>query len=406
MIKKFLIIWSLISFFASNLLSQSSSIAGLTVEQDIFLNIPPINYLNILNEDRNYTMGIAFTLPRKKPRCLFKPLRTIDKVMWGFDYEDESNDMTLTAQSLNLGGTGFTPRYLGEAIDSIDKIVNDRPFAGIIFIQVQKTKLDVSKLRSSSLIYGLYGTHIPKAVQGYMHEQGWGGGDRIYPNGWNNQISNGGEFTFLYTVNWKELQTPSALESLKDHKLFDFYQNIELRIGYYTGVKTELGLKFGLLDPRNWFNTNGSILNSASGLYSNQLIDQRIKSIGSPPKSTVEMATFTSNINYLDYLKEDYRYELYLFLNPRLNYYLYNGFLQGQFRNNFHDLSYSEISPLVAEFDFGLGMTIPLKNKCWDNKQFDAVQIAAIVSGRSPEFKLSMARSHFWAGFQAYYIFF
>ncbi len=336
--------------------TSDSWTAGLVADQDILLTL-----IGMPNEDRNYTMGagLFFSDSKLAKSSFFWPARLLSRVMYHLDKEDQKENAII-----QIGATGFTPRYLGENVaDSLYYIVNDRPFASLLFLSAKHQIISDRKVITNQLVLGAMGLHVARAVQTLIHEKHMFGSTREIPYGWKYQISNNFE--------------PAILVSNKVDYLFDLISNPrsnthpilaqailsrEIRLGYYTGASGSVAFKVGWLDRDRWASYDAYQLGHAN---------KRNK----PAPTRLQP-------------------EFYLLSSFRPNLVLYNAMLMGQFRDNYHDLSFGEMRKVVMEGFAGIGGTATFSGGR------RAVNLLVYLSGRSPEHNLSLKRYHYWGGFQ------
>lgn len=164
--------------------------ASIFLDQDMFVKT-----------DRDYTMGLQVSLGGpwvyKAPvYCqMTKGLHFFNSLAG--DYRNDG--YPLYFQSGSIGDTAFTPRDIG----STDPIFNDRPYANMFYVSVGEVMVEeldeyATKATSSKLILGVFGLNIGRDVQTWIHENVSGS---TIPEGWEYQISDGGEPTGLYYRN-------------------------------------------------------------------------------------------------------------------------------------------------------------------------------------------------------------
>ena len=169
------------------------------------------------------------------------------------------------------------------------------------------------------------------------------------PNGWQNQISSGGEPTVLLTYAMQ-----NKLYSSSNHQIKTEYEG---NLGFITDVNAGISWRWGRINS-SWWEFNP---------YQSKYMQQ-------------SMPVFSSN-------PADKKDEFYFWAGGRLNLRLYNALLQGQFRNSEVTVSSDDLERLVAEYWFGL------------TREFAKKYYASIfVRGHSNEFKGANARSAAWVG--------
>jgi len=184
--------------------------------------------------DQNYTMGLAFRgfgawVDRAR---LTAPVEGLDWLFGASKLHDrfgESQGMEyIEDHGITFGCTAFTPRRLEIAAP----ILNDRPYASLLFLSVSRATVDpyARRMIKTDLTIGMLGLNIAKSVQTSIHtsrRRNHPGSLTPYdPQGWPNQISNGGEPTLKYTAKFLQNLSASAAHDLTLHT--------EGSLGYYT----------------------------------------------------------------------------------------------------------------------------------------------------------------------------
>lgn len=360
---------SILILFACNYVKaqavDSINRVGIVIDQDYFLTLFRLPG----NQDRNYTMGAALPIlqfPKWGKGWAFAPHRFLSKTFLGKRFGRYG---TVSASAM-LANTTFTPAYLGNLHDPASeyKKSNDRPFASLNFIG---TSLGISdstgnKLLTIGINIGAIGLGVSKAVQTTIHKDHWFGNTADIPEGWENQISDGGEPTLLITAKKEWLLLGKIEDDISDKSLFQVSHFAEARVGYYVNASYGLNARFGLLDKRNWgFNT----LPLSSGM---ELTESQRKNVG----------------------------EIYLLGGLKGNIWLYNGLIVGQFRHNPYELKFNQLKTFTIDWNVGIGAKLPF---CACNNH--ALRASLMVVGRSPEFNTikEFSRWHSWGSIQLYY---
>jgi hypothetical protein len=143
--------------------------------------------------DRNYTGGIVFSRSGiKAVESVFSIdswLGTIDRL---FRLHPSSAE-TIT-HSMQGGLLVFTPENVSTHTPKFD----DHPYSNLIFLSNSRQSLlaEEQSVIRSSLLVGIFGTGTAEALQKGLHSVL----DVEEANGWDNQISDGGELTFRYSL--------------------------------------------------------------------------------------------------------------------------------------------------------------------------------------------------------------
>lgn len=334
------------------------------VEEDIN---PLLQFANA--NDQNYTMGLGFGYASFQfdGTYVFKPIEAINRIFIPESFRDEDNLLAPSLAlppSLTLNGTGFTPDELRDS----NVIANDRPYAFLLYLSSKKFYLKDKSFISTELNLGIVGLNIGKWVQTNIHNSMNDNNthEPYMPEGWHNQISNGGEPTLLYTLNYEHLIVESTF--------FEFKAGAQGMIGYYTGANLQAGARFGLLDNRKW-------MQSYTPLGS-----------GNKARGSGKEAVGSEN--------DKKKFELFLFGSIKPTAILYNEMLNGGFRHSNHTLNWNETNHLILEWNTGLGLSVPI---CKKSNSLDLFW--AINAGRTSEIKTSLSRAHQWGGIYITYTF-
>jgi len=312
---------------------------ALYVDNDLFA---------MRSDDQDYTGGASLTLSGGRAKDYWYSLNSTLEItddLSGFSTFHSANDRQL--HSLEIGFTVFTP----SDIRNIENQPNDRPYASLLYLSNTHESIDLDDDTAlvSSFTLGLLGSKLVQNVQTQIHKLT--GSEK--PVGWQNQISDGGELTFRY--------------SLAKQSLFHFnYQgtsNIEVSttwqasIGYLTEASFGMATRIGEFDTP-WYS------------FRPQFNDYSEKS-----SSLAGLSNATD--------------ELYFWAGFNLHLRGYNAFLQGQFKHSDSAFESNDLKPLVA--DAWIGVT----------KQFEnGWRFSYLVRGQTSEIKSGKAdRNVVWGGF-------
>lgn len=319
---------------------------GGYVDQDVFLNYTP--FTKDLDEDRNYTMGFMVSYCNShKEGSLFKNFTVNESVLKWFDLKGEESSYTTS-----FGLNAFTP----DTLNTREPVFNDRPYSSLLYMtqsmitsnSAQKSAYEVS------LTVGFLGLPIAKWGQTGIHEINRAVTDVFGPPtetpynpiGWNNQISNGFEPTAMLKLARYDRIGPNI-------DWLDIVSSFEGRIGYYNGARAGIITKIGL-------------------------IDQTL-----PVWRIAQSSGYQSGASA--FLKEAKKDELYILASTHLNYMAYNVLLQGQFRDNNHQLNASQVKKVFMENTVGIGWRTN-RNNDW----------LYSCTRRTAEHKLETKRDHYW----------
>lgn len=332
----------------------------ISVDQDYFLKYAG---LENLNSDRNYTMGAGLTLGRGNldKSFIMKPLQLVNSIM-----APRLSDLRRYSSYSQVGyaNGSFTP----DSIEAVGIISNDRPYGSVNIIQTIMVCSNLNKpiMHTTTFSVGFLGLGISESFQSWVHQK-WFKGKRPKPAGWGHQISSGGEFTALYTHNKTMLLAQWVKNLYPDNPKpglgFSLYQSYGYKLGYYTGLNYEIGLRFGWIDPNFW---------GSSDL------------LGNVNKFKPQIPALRSGIR---------KSECYFFGYLRPNYVHYNALLNGQFSKSDFAINFLDTRHYVTECRVGMVLGLNIKDKYY-------TELRLHVDARSPEFELQgrKPRSHYWAG--------
>lgn len=153
-----------------------------------------------LNEDRNYTQGVEFKASGLKTNANWYLLPLIHKSLDKIPYlckGDKQSRNTLVYHHFTFGFSAFTPLD----IDLVDPIVDDRPYAALIYLKTTRDYLSKNEKWlfktefGLGLLGGFAGSQLAKGFQTASHA--WllatssePEKERPLPLGWHNQLSN------------------------------------------------------------------------------------------------------------------------------------------------------------------------------------------------------------------------
>lgn len=320
---------------------------SLLLEEDFLL--VPISPKH-KNQDRNYTGGIGVSLQGDYLANFLIPLKLMDRLLF-INRLHSNKDRGLP--NVTIGSTGFTP----DSLLSSDVIFGDRPYASIVYISTRRTSRNQSGSAqwSSELSLGILGTNFLKGFQTVIHRSNRAVTGKITPydpQGWHNQISDGGEATGLYGISYAHslLKSPhSPTRRFRGQAAITG----EATVGHLTAINTSLYGRIGVI------NSFSNILD----FRSNQM----------------------SNVSAVT--EDRFRWELYIFGTVRPYFIAHNSMLNGQFKASEYYIPYSEMNRFVLNYDLGIGLR--------PSKKFSIYMVLA--AGRTPEFNSpKYKRSHHW----------
>lgn len=324
---------------------------GFYLEQDLFVGED--------NEDRNYTMGLGIKLSvPENSHPAFKAVDLIDDrlgvIQKARSYFPDNNEYSML---VSFGA--FTPDNLSNP----EPETEDRPYSSIISASWFHVSSNTNGRRSltTQLTAGIIGIHgLAESVQTWIHENSrerTGKDTPVDPQGWDHQISDGGEPTAMYRMTLQqELFDLHSGGQSPDRKILDVAGSVGGSVGYYTMAQAGIQARLG------WVNSPSYAHDFNPLSAGNKLVrDER---------------------------KPSWMEEVYLF--GRLSGYGvgYNVLLQGQFTHSDYELSASDVEPFFYEGQYGIAARIK------------KVRASYSIISRSAEHKLDEARTHIWGSFQ------
>lgn len=330
------------------------------------------------NLDRSYTGGggLMFSGAFVEKWRLNILNRLADKVT-GFD--KIHNSRIYRINTLTIGVSTFSP--YGRDLNKTTPITDDRPYASFTFLNTSRTSADFFEENAwttefTFAMLGLkYGGDLQAGIHKiYREKNGLCDTCRPYnPVGWPLQVSNGGEPTFEYGVQYKHLLLGKEKNGDNGkYKNYDLFYTLYGTVGYVTSLQAMLTGRVGLIRSK-WYAFNSNSMGSMTEALDNS------------PKGWRNIFRNT---------------EAYLFctLHPKL--IGYNATLEGQFRNrgNQHVFNNTEINHAQFQIEAGLGLSflkfISLNaSYVWRTPEFNTPKgipfsyVALSISGRAPFYK-------------------
>ena len=204
--------------------------------------------------------------------------------------------------ALEFGIYGFTP----EEIKARDIDRDDRPYSSLVYLSSSHSYRTLSDDSgwTTSMTVGVLGLDVFKSGQNAVHKVV--GSDRA--NGWDHQVSNGGEPTFRYSAAYHQYLDKSRPD--QQFKVTYFGS-----VGYLTEFGAALVFRDGLISsPDNRFNPEL------------MAYGERAPGVAAPGGR-----------------------EHYFWGGVSVKARAYNAFLQGQFRHSDHELGANDLNMLLAE---------------------------------------------------------
>lgn len=294
--------------------------------------------------DRDYTGGVTLrhhgAQRHNAFRLLERPLSAIND--WLLGPRSAVNGPASNATEVGL--YGFTP----EDIETSDIASNDRPYASLLYYSNSATRVDWAENATweSSLTVGALGLNAFEGLQNQAHRVT----NTARANGWDNQISNGGELTARYQLARQNLLVSSP-------RGWQLKSSRHLSLGYITEAGMNLSFRAGKFSTPWWsFNPDLATYGEQGGR-----VGQSAQNPG----------------------------EQFFWGGVSIKTRAYNAFLQGQFRHSDHTLSGSELNHLLAEAWLGYTQSIG-----------HGFTLSYAVRAQSSEIKNGDGDRHlFWGGF-------
>jgi hypothetical protein len=318
------------------------SASGFLFDNDLFDRF--------VNDDRNYSYGVFWNWNNKLARNHVFHTETIQQFI--LDDLFRRTDWK-TEYAFQFGISNFTPDNLVN-----DKIeYQDRPYSNLLFVHSDVYKISPSYDVSigAATTFGVIGTSIGGAIQSGWHSllrEISNDTEPVNPNGWHNQVSDGGELTARVAVSYNK--------KIKLSKRTDLAWSVDSSLGFYTYASAGAVFRFGTL--------------------SDNALPHEIVKLSSPVAATIKA------------FNEDVR-EQFFFAGIRQVHIGYNVLLQCQFKDSAFCLENNQIERNITEWSFGF--------KTPFFKFLDIGEHTNLTfswHGRTAEHKLDKARNHHWGG--------
>ncbi|MDH5711736.1 MAG: lipid A deacylase LpxR family protein [Gammaproteobacteria bacterium] len=319
------------AFLSAAHADQPDSGIGIYIDQDMFV---PFS-----NEDRDYTMGMAFEFYWKKEKGIYPLDNLVRSTSKWLGMTNTDNDIVY---SFMLGSVVYTPDDLSDPLP----VFNDRPYSSLIYLSNKRVLADHRKALAAEVSIGLLGTQLAESLQTQLHttyRAASGSKEPVDPQGWSHQISDGGELTMRLRLSGSLLQPDYSRTGRWD--LTTFYG---LSLGYQTNLNVGVAVRAGSIRTPFW----------------------------SLPFDPVNRG------NFLPSAPEQ---EWYFWSALRSHLIIYDVLLQGQFRESDVQFSADQIERVV--FDGAVGVTMG----------FEKSQLTFSVNAKSPDLKF-ISRSQVWGG--------
>lgn len=302
------------------------------------------------DRDRDYTGGFALAYSGRRAReWQFSMDQWLDRIDEFVGIQSlQYNPDGFLRHTMEFGLILFTPVDLSAS----SPIPGDHPYANFLFV-ANAQQVTFPKQRwalQSALTLGLVGTDIGPAFQNSIHSAT--GSEK--PNGWGNQISDGGEPTARYSVIGHK-NFLSGYNKLS----YELSGAIEGNIGFNTDLGFSMSARLGQLKTPWW----SFVPHQSDYIYLGQTITGRIDERTMPS-------------------------EFFAWTGVKAKYIAYNGLLQGQFRDSAVTYDRHELENATYETWFGI-------TKTWNT----GIGLSFFVRKRTGEIKGEDSRDPFWSGF-------
>ena len=243
-------------------------------------------------DDSDYSWGATLTFGSPEPGRLAAPL---DRARQSIASLLSDRETAAVSRATQFGIIAMTP----DDLKSAQALPDDRPYASLVFLTSSELRIGTTGDRSqfTSLTVGLLGTGVAESLQRGVHEVQGG----IVPNGWDHQISEGGEPTarFVHAEQWLLGDSESPAGGFRQTKL-----TLAGSAGYLTEASAAISMRWGRIETPWWS------FNPELGDYS------------PAPIAPVNGYSFGGSP------------ETYGFVGARVKARAYNALLQGQFRHS------------------------------------------------------------------------
>jgi len=294
----------------------------------------------VLNEDRDYTMGLATEFFWQDVKTGLYPLDGyIKRIGQWLGLQEKGDEI---ARSFILGSVTYTPDNLADP----NPIYNDRPYASLLYLGNKRVRVNKNNAVGIELQVGILGSSISGNIQTDLHHF-WryvtGDSKPVDPMGWDHQISNGGELTFKMKVSNLRQLTGTVSK-------WDISQMYAVTLGYQTNLSIGLSARAGHIKSPPW----------------------------TLPFDPVNRGNFLPAFQG----NEWYGWAAY-----RLRLVGYDALLQGQFRHSDVTFKASDIEHILQEGGAGITFT------------YSSMQFTLAVNGKTPEIRAGLDhRNQYWGG--------
>lgn len=206
---------------------------GIYVDQDFFVPFT--------NEDRDYTMGVAFEFFWGKDKGLYPFDNLVRQAAELLGMTDSDKNIIY---SFMLGSLAYTPDDLSDT----QPIYNDRPYSSLIYLSNKRVRANDTDALAAEILLGLIGTNFARNAQSEFHSiyrDIAGTSEPVEPRGWGHQISNGGELTARLRLSNSHLQLSSP-------GIWDMATTLGLSLGFQTNMSASVAFRLGNIKSHFW----------------------------------------------------------------------------------------------------------------------------------------------------------
>lgn len=281
---------------------------SLYLDNDIF---------SLAGQDRDYTGGLAINLAGARaaqwPLSLDPALGWLDRQRerrWGAD----ATPPLTTLHSLQFGLAAFAP----DELESRQPVLGDRPYASLIYLSNSRVSLQPGSNTAiqTTLTLGLLGSPLAGDFQEAFHSAI----GSTEPQGWDRQISAGGELTARYSYARQQLWR-GGNQGRTRHEL---KRSWEVSVGYITEANASLSWRWGRINTPWWSFT-----------------PDRAEYFAQPTPGLAPDCVQGPR-------------EFYVWAGIKGRARTYNALLQGQFRDSVLSYDWDEVRPVLGEAWLGV----------------------------------------------------
>jgi len=272
------------------------------------------------SRDQDYSWGGGVTYSSPQPGKFLAPLHRV-RAFLDRSHSSDSSDLrswTPGQQATQISLLAFTPGTLR----SPEPIPGERPYASLLYAASSKMRVleGGNRSRFSSFTVGILGLDVAKNLQAGLHKLV--GNER--PQGWDHQISDGGEPTARYVEaqQWLLSEAGSGGGDLPEVKF-----TLAGSIGYQTEASVAFSTRWGRVQSPWW---------------------SFAPELGDYTSAPLAPVTRFSSHNPA---------EMFGFAGFRLKARAYNAFLQGQFRHSDLRVASEDVAHFNAEAWIGFAST-------------------------------------------------